>query len=99
VLIYAKEAQGCYAILGITESAVLDADFVIANSGGEEWIGERWPWVNRTRPRLVPNELVVVTNSQLGVSPQALQGGHKRLTLNEFASAVRALATHSRVNS
>ncbi|MED5803359.1 phospholipase D-like domain-containing protein [Gordonia sp. Z-3] len=95
VLIYAKEAHGCYAIVEITESAVLDPGFVTKNSGGEDWIGKRWPWVNKTRPRLVPKELVVLTTSQLGVSPQALQGGHKRLTLGEFASAVRALSNQS----
>lgn len=92
VLLFAKEARGAYAVLEIASSASFDPDFVTENSNGESWIGERWPWVNETTPRIVPTELVVVTREQLGISPYSLQSGHKVLSLNEFASGVRALA-------
>uniref|UniRef100_UPI003D933BAB phospholipase D-like domain-containing protein n=1 Tax=Gordonia sp. B7-2 TaxID=3420932 RepID=UPI003D933BAB len=91
VLIYAKNAHGCYAVVEVTDSATNDPDYVTNHSNGEEWVGERWPWVNHTIPRLTPPELVVITTDQLGVTGQGLQGGHKRLTLSEFASGVRLL--------
>lgn len=92
VLIFAKEARGAYAVLEVAGSASFDPDFVTVNSNGESWIGERWPWVTKTIPRIVPSELIVVTREQLGISPHSLQGGHKVLSLNEFATGVRALA-------
>ncbi|MGW0249878.1 phospholipase D family protein [Nocardia goodfellowii] len=92
VLIYSKEAHGCYAVVEIADEPTFDPDYVAARSDLPDDTGERWPWVNTTLPRLVPAELEVVTYQEIGFSPQGLQGGHKRLTLSEFAMAVRVLA-------
>ncbi|MFI5502334.1 phospholipase D-like domain-containing protein [Nocardia asteroides] len=91
VLIYSKDAHGCYAVVEITDEPTFDPDYVAARSEVPD-AGERWPWVNTTMPRLVPTELQIVTYQEIGFSPQALQSGHKRLTLSEFAAAVRTLA-------
>lgn len=91
VLIYALKVPGVYVVVEIVDEALHDQAFVADQSDSHE-AGERWPWVNRTIPRLVPESLTVVTPDQLGISGQGLQNGHKELTLSEFTAAVRALA-------
>ncbi|WP_074850489.1 phospholipase D-like domain-containing protein [Gordonia westfalica] len=91
VLVYSVDAPGVYAVVEIIDEAVHDPEFVTAQTGSEEE-GERWPYVNRTTPRLVPDDLALVTAEQLGFSGRGLQNGHKKLSLSEFAAAVRALA-------
>jgi len=91
VLIYAKEAHACYAIIEVTSEPFHSPAYLLQH-GRPESEAERWPWVNETLPRLVPTEGREVRPQDLGFTGQSLQGGHKRLGLTEFAAAARALA-------
>ena len=91
VLVYAKDSSGCYAVVEVTDDPTYDPKFVDAHSGSPD-SGDRWPWVTRTVPRLVPRPLTLASLDELGVTPQGLQGGHVRLELSEFAAGVRLLA-------
>lgn len=88
VVIYAKDAHACYAVVEVTDGPVLDPEFVTRHRDN----GERWPWVNRTRPFLVPDDGITVSPIELGFTGQGLQGGHKRLDLSQFLTAVDALS-------
>lgn len=91
VVIYSLAARGVYAVVEVVDEAVEDSAFVAEQLGSHE-AGDRWPYVNRTVPRLVPERLILVTPDQLGFSGQGVQNGHRKLTLSEFAGAVRVLA-------
>lgn len=90
ILIYSKAAHATYAIVEVMDSPVNDPGFVIA-AGYPEEDGERWPWVTTTQPRLVPNDGAVALPQDLGFTPQGLQGGHRRIGLSEFVTAVHIL--------
>jgi hypothetical protein len=91
VLIYSKEAQACYAIVEVLDSAAMDPSFVASHSF-IEGAGARWPWVNTTRPRLVPSDGAMVSSADLGFTGLGLQGGHRHIGVAEFVGAVYALA-------
>ncbi|SFE52555.1 PLD-like domain-containing protein [Blastococcus tunisiensis] len=91
VLIYAKDAHRCSAVVEVTDSPRRDPAFVVSDGRPEEE-GERWPWVNDVTVRLKVPSAVGVPLSHLGFTGQSLQGGHKRLGHSEFALAVRYLA-------
>ncbi|WP_284982449.1 hypothetical protein [Arthrobacter sp. efr-133-TYG-118] len=64
-----------------------------------EWASERdgddanrWPWVNRTKPRLVPPSLIELKIDELRKRGQAPRKSHVRLDPEEFIAGVRALA-------
>ena len=59
---------------------------------GDDASAERWPWINRTKPRLVPDELMQLKLNELGVPGNPLQNGHVRLSFDQFTAGVRALA-------
>jgi len=93
VIICAKETHDCYAVVEISsEPEFRPDDYVnlLADHAAED--SERWPWVNRTIPRLVPEELLNLKLRELDVSGQGLQNGHVRLQLDQFAMAVRNLS-------
>ncbi len=93
VLICAKDTKDCYAVVEVTNDPEFQpADYLQWTALNDRGAEERWPWVNRTRPRLVPGELMQLKLSELGVSGQALQNGHVRLKFDQFTAAVRALA-------
>lgn len=93
VVICAKQTRDCYAVVEVTTDPEFQPedylDWTAANDPGAD---ERWPWVNRTKQRLVPSELAELKLEELGVSGQALQNGHVRLKFDQFTAAVRALA-------
>ncbi|MBS0024486.1 phospholipase D-like domain-containing protein [Microbacterium paraoxydans] len=91
VLIYAKEAHACYAIVEVVDEPRNDPQYIVERGGRPEEEANRWPWVNRTIPRLVPTRERLVRPVDLGFTGQGLQGGHKRIALPEFVAAVRAL--------
>lgn len=95
VLIYAKEAHACYAIVEVLDEPRNDPRFIVERGGRPEEEANRWPWVNRTTPRLVPTSERIVRPVDLGFTGQGLQGGHKRIGLPEFVVAVRALGGES----
>ncbi|QTG81748.1 hypothetical protein [Arthrobacter crystallopoietes] len=90
VFICAAATGDCYAVVEVTREAELKPDDYVASR--EQAAVERWPWINRTKPRLVPDELMALKLDELGASKQALQNGHVRLKLDQFAAGVRALA-------
>jgi len=93
VVICAKETGDCYAVVEISsEPEFKPDDYVQALSSYAPDDCERWPWINRTIPRLVPEELLSLKRDELGVSGQGLQNGHVRLQLDQFAMGVRTLS-------
>lgn len=92
VLIYAKEVHACYAIVEVIDAPRNDPRFIVDRGGRDESEANRWPWVNRTSPRLVPSRERIVLPAELGFTGQGLQGGHRRIGLPEFVTAARALA-------
>ena len=90
VLICAKETKDCYAVVEvISEPEFMPADYCQWNGADD---AERWPWVSRTKPRLVPSELMQLKLSELGVNPRSLEPGRRRLEFDRFTAAVRSLA-------
>lgn len=95
VFICAKDTRDCYAVVEVTsEPEYRPEDYLrdIEDHGWEDGAAERWPWINRTKPRLVPDELMELKRDELGVNGQALQNGHVRLKFDQFTAGVRALA-------
>ncbi|MFL0504045.1 phospholipase D family protein [Kocuria rhizophila] len=93
VSICAQDTHDCYAVVKV----VSDPLFKPASYIEETWkmnpgAIDRWPWVNFTKPRLVPAALMVLKLSELGVSGQGLQNGHVRLKFDQFTAGARALA-------
>ncbi|EMY36000.1 hypothetical protein D477_001389 [Arthrobacter crystallopoietes BAB-32] len=90
VFICAAATGDCYAVVEVTSEAEFKPSDYLASR--EQAAVERWPWINRTKPRLVPSELMALKLDELGANKQALQNGHVRLKLDQFAAGVRALA-------
>lgn len=90
VLLYSKEQSGCVGVLEVLDDPRHDPEFVTDKIGAAS--GQRWPWVNTARPRLMPLVDVVVSGEEMGVKRQGLQGGRIRIGQSEFAHVVRALA-------
>ena len=90
VLLYSKKEHGCVAVVEIAQSAEQDPNLVSDHQGEEA--GRRWPWVNHALPRFMPYDPVAVTARDLDIKPQRLQGGPKKLQIDEFETGVRALA-------
>lgn len=88
VVICAKGTYDCYAILEVTSVAEYQpVDYA-------EWINlrapedlTRYPWINRTAPRLVPSHLVNLNISEIGALKRGLQNGHIRLSFDQFTAA------------
>ncbi|MGW9403132.1 hypothetical protein ACWGQ2_04085 [Arthrobacter sp. NPDC055585] len=93
VFICAKDTRDCYAVVEVAGEPEYQpeyyADWTAANDVDAL---ARWPWINTTKPRLVPHVLMELKLGELGVSGQALQNGHVRLKLDQFSAGVRALA-------
>lgn len=90
VFICAKDTQECYAVVEVTSKPEFKpADYIAAVDQSNV---ERWPWINRTKPRLVPDRLVKLTREELGVKSGGLQNGHVSLEFDQFTAGVRALA-------
>ncbi|WP_345081200.1 phospholipase D-like domain-containing protein [Brachybacterium paraconglomeratum] len=93
VFICAKESSDCYAVIEVTsEPEFQPEDYAAAVAVDRPGDLDRWPWVNRTAPRLVPDDLRELKLHELGVQGRALQNGHVRLRFDQFTAGVRALA-------
>lgn len=91
VAIYSTPHSGLIAIVEVTSESRNDPDFVRSK---RRWSAEesvRHPWVNETRPRLVPDTLTVVSPSDIGVKTGGLQNGRIRAEPHELIAAIRAL--------
>ncbi|WP_281873135.1 phospholipase D-like domain-containing protein [Brachybacterium paraconglomeratum] len=93
VFICAKETYDCYAVVEVTAEAEFQpedfAEMVAIDRPGDL---DRWPWVNRTESRLVPDELPGLKLEELRPRGQGLRNGHVRLSFDQFTAGVRALA-------
>lgn len=92
VVICAKGTHDCYAVVEVAADPEFQPQMYIDDLAERPGELERWPWVNRTLPRLVPDHLMELKLSELGVSGQGLQNGHVRLDFDQFTAGVRALA-------
>ncbi|GAA1484673.1 phospholipase D-like domain-containing protein [Brachybacterium fresconis] len=93
VFICAKETYDCYAVVEITAQAEFQPDdYADAVAIDRPDDLDRWPWVNRTEPRLVPDNLPELKLEELRTSGQGLRNGHVRLSFDQFTAGVRALA-------
>ncbi|RLY94336.1 hypothetical protein EAE32_03835 [Kocuria tytonicola] len=91
VLICASSTNDCYAIVEVTSEAEWKTDIpLFRGQVRDEDAIERWPWVNRTRPRLVPSHAIDYKKTDLGLRAP-VRRGHVRLRLDQFTAAVRAL--------
>lgn len=91
VLIYAKDLRACPTIVEVTSESRFDPDFVEA-AGYPRANAERWPWVNDVTELLAVGPDDAVPSESIGFTGQALQNGHKKLDLAQFAAAVQYLA-------
>ncbi|MEB2528716.1 phospholipase D-like domain-containing protein [Kocuria rosea] len=90
VFICSKKTRDCYAVVEVVSEPVFrPADYIEETDPA---FVERWPWVNYTKPRLVPAKLMELKLDELGVHGRGLQNGHVRLQFDQFTAGVRALA-------
>lgn len=94
VVVYSQEDHCCYGIVEVLDEPIYNPDFVADHEGDEN--GERWPWVNTTAPRLVPIPQVGMPLRQLGINPQGLQSGRRKLAFNDFKAIVDLLDAGTR---
>lgn len=93
VFICANDTKDCYAVVEVTREAESQPeDYVEWSADYDPESLERWPWINRTKPRLVPSVLMELKFEELRASAGGLQNGHIRLKFDEFTAGVRALA-------
>lgn len=93
VFICATGANDCYVAVEVTtDPELLPEDYVewAAYREGED--PERWPWVNRTRPRLVPSTLIDFKFEELRGGKRLPRGSRFPLSPEEFVADVRVLA-------
>lgn len=89
LVLICAQTKDCHAVVEVTsEPEYLPQDYV--DELGCE--ANRWPWVSRTKPRFVPDELLELKANELVRSTGGLQNGHIRLRLEQFTHAVRPLA-------
>ncbi|WP_460669469.1 phospholipase D family protein [Kocuria himachalensis] len=93
VFICAQDTRDCYAVVEVVSDPLFQpASYIEEMRETHPGVIDRWPWVNITKPRLVPAELMELKLSELGVKGQGLQNGHVRLKFDQFTAGVRALA-------
>ncbi|MFI7583437.1 phospholipase D-like domain-containing protein [Kocuria sp. M1N1S27] len=93
VFICAQDTHDCYAVVEVGSDPLFQpASYIEEMRETDPGVIDRWPWINYTKPRLVPVELMELKLSELGVKGQGLQNGHVRLEFDQFTAGVRALA-------
>jgi len=89
LVIICAQVRNCYAVVEVTsDPEKLPADY--CELRGDE--ASRWPWVSRTKPRFVPDQVLELKAQELVASTRGLQNGHMKLQFDEFTAGVRALA-------
>ena len=89
LVLICAQTKDCYAVVEVTsEPQKLPRDYI--EERGPD--ADRWPWVSRTKPRFVPDELLELKANELVRSTGGLQNGHIRLSFEKFTYAVRSLA-------
>lgn len=88
LVIICAQTRDCYAVVEVTsDPEKLPADY--CELRGDE--ASRWPWVSRTKPRFVPDQVLELKAQELVASTGGLQNGHMKLEFDEFTAGVRAL--------
>lgn len=88
LVLICAQTKDCYAVVEVTSAPeYLPRDYAVER--GQE--ADRWPWVSRTKPRFVPDEVVELKASELVRSTRGLQNGHIKLRFEQFTYAVRSL--------
>jgi hypothetical protein len=90
VLVYAKDAKRCNAVVEVTDESRRDPDFALAQGVPAEHAA-RWPWVTPITPRLQVPIARGVPLERLGVTGGSLQPGHRRMPVGGLALALRCL--------
>lgn len=90
VLLYAKGAKRCNAVLEVAADSRRDPDFAMAQGVPAE-AAARWPWVTPITARLQVPVARGVPLERLGVTGQSLQPGHRRMPVGGLALALRYL--------
>lgn len=99
---YSKLLHAVFSIVEVTSDPKHDVPFIARETGQDKDEVSKHPWVNRTIPRLVPDELVCVYPIDVGFerSVPGLAGGYMRIKEREvFSSIVRALADGESVST
>lgn len=91
LLIYAKAAQRCNAVLQVVGVSRRDPDFALAHGISAEHAA-RWPWITPIEVRMQVPVASGVPLARLGVTGQSLQSGHRRMPVGGLAVALRYLA-------
>lgn len=91
VIISAKAREAGYAVVEVTSTARFDPDFVEANGSSNEH-ANRWPWVNSTKPRLVPTLDRQIPLREMGKSNMSMENGYCKIGLAEFVLATQYLS-------
>ncbi|MGN7251430.1 MULTISPECIES: hypothetical protein [unclassified Arthrobacter] len=81
--------RDCYAVVEVTSDPEFLPDDYRTERGEE---ADRWPWVSRTTPRFVPDEMLELKAHELVRSTGGLQNGHIKLKFDQFTYGVRSLA-------
>lgn len=89
LVVICAQTRDCYAVVEVTSEPIFLPNDYRAERGEE---ADRWPWVSRTIPRFVPNELLELKAHELVRSMGGLQNGHIKLKFDQFTSGVRSLA-------
>lgn len=89
LVLICAQTRDCYAVVEVTSEPEYRPQDYLDERGYE---ADRWPWVSRTKPRFVPDELLELKANELVRSTGGLQNGHIRLRLEQFTHAVRSLA-------
>ncbi|MGP4032822.1 hypothetical protein [Pseudarthrobacter sp. 1C304] len=89
LVVICAQTRDCYAVVEVTSEAELLPDDYREARGDE---ADRCPWVSRTVPRFVPDELLELKAHELVRSTGGLQNGHMRLRFDQFTNTVRSLA-------
>ncbi|WP_222612638.1 hypothetical protein [Arthrobacter sp. PM3] len=89
LVVICAQTRDCYAVVEVTSEPIFLPDDYCAERGEE---ADRWPWVSRTIPRFVPDELLELKAHELVRSTGGLQNGHIKLKFDQFTFGVRSLA-------
>lgn len=90
LLVYAKGAKICNAVLEVDAAAYIDRDEQL-DLGIPPADADRWPWITHVTARLHVPSADGVQLEELGLTGQSLQGGHCRMPTGGLAAAVRRM--------
>lgn len=92
LLIYAKYAGICNAVLEVTGDAYIDPRQQMDAGISRDHVA-RWPWISAVVPRLQVPTSHGVSLAELGLTGRSLQGGHCRMPSGGLEVAVRRLTS------